>query len=405
MDSKSIGNIIAKLRKKNGMTQYELAKQLSVTDKAVSRWENGQGFPDITIFPRLAELFGVSIDYLMLGEKRGITVAGNMLLDIVKSIAEYPSCGRLSYVSDMSYAVGGCAPNTAIDLAKIDPTLPLSVIGKVGMDENGRFILSHLQQNGINVSKVSFSYNTPTVFCDVMSIPSGDRTFFHQKGANAEFSIDDIDIASLNCDILHIGYIMLLDRFDAEDKEYGTVMARFLHRVQKVGIKTSIDMVSHSRSEDYGKKLIPALKYCNYVIINEIECCAIWNLPARRSDGSLIRENVIAAMQMAVDAGVHDRVLIHCKERCFAMDTEKKLTEVASLDIPREQIKGSVGAGDAFCAGCLYGLYNNYTDQQLLEFASAAAACNLFAANSVDGMRPKHEILQIAGKYGRLSSQ
>jgi hypothetical protein len=38
------------------------------------------------------------------------------------------------------------------------------------------------------------------------------------------------------------------------------------------------------------------------------------------------------------------------------------------------------------------------------EFASAAAACNLFAANSVDGMRPKHEILQIAEKYGRMEA-
>jgi transcriptional regulator with XRE-family HTH domain len=131
MDSKSIGVIIAKLRKKNGMTQSSLAKQLAVTDKAVSRWENGQGFPDITIFPRLAELFGVSIDYLMLGEKRGITVAGNMLLDIVKSIAEYPKCGRLSYVSDISYAVGGCAPNTAIDLAKIDPTVFDMIEGEI----------------------------------------------------------------------------------------------------------------------------------------------------------------------------------------------------------------------------------------------------------------------------------
>lgn len=402
MDSKNIGNIISKLRKKNGMTQCELARQLSVTDKAVSRWENGQGFPDITIFPRLAELFGVSIDYLMLGDKKGITVAGNMILDIVKDIAEYPECGMLSYMSDVSYAVGGCAPNTAIDLAQIDPTIPISVIGKVGTDENGRFILSRLQQSGINVSKVSYSFNTPTSFCDVMNIPSGERTFFHQKGANAEFGIDDIDVTSLNCDILHIGYILLLDRFDAEDKEYGTVMARFLHKVQKLGIKTSIDMVSHTHA-DYGKKLIPVLKYCNYVIINDIECCAIWNMHSRREDGSLIRENLICAMEKTIDAGVQDRVLIHCKERCFAMDTAKKLTEVPSLNIPKEQIKGRVGAGDAFSAGCLYGIYNNYDDQPLLEFASAAAACNLFAANSVDGMKPKHDILQIAEKYGRLS--
>ena len=80
-----------------------------------------------------------------------------------------------------------------------------------------------------------------------------------------------------------------------------------------------------------------------------------------------------------------------------------RLPRAPSLNIPKEEIKGSVGAGDAFCAGCLYGLYNGYSDRQILEFASAAAACCLFAANAVDGMKPKNEILKLQDKYGRLS--
>ena len=237
MDCKNIGAIISKLRKKNNWTQNELAKKLDVTDKAVSRWESGQGYPDITIFPRLSEVFNVTIDYLMMGERKGIVIAGNMLLDIIKSISMYPSSGMLAYTDDISYAVGGCAPNTAINLAKIDSTVPVSVIGRVGTDENGRYIISQLQKNGVNVSKVAFSPSVPTSFSDVMSIPTGERTFFHHKGANAEFSPQDIDSPSLNCDLLHIGYLMLLDRFDEPDAKYGTVMARFLHDVQKAGIK------------------------------------------------------------------------------------------------------------------------------------------------------------------------
>ena len=83
MDSKAIGRTISKLRKKNKMTQAELAVRLGVSDKAVSKWENGLGYPDVTIFPRMAEVFGVSLDYLMIGEDKGITVAGNMILDVV----------------------------------------------------------------------------------------------------------------------------------------------------------------------------------------------------------------------------------------------------------------------------------------------------------------------------------
>lgn len=130
MDCKNIGAIISKLRKKNNWTQNELAKKLDVTDKAVSRWESGQGYPDITIFPRLSEVFNVTIDYLMMGERKGIVIAGNMLLDIIKSISMYPSSGMLAYTDDISYAVGGCAPNTAINLAKIDSTVPVSGEGK-----------------------------------------------------------------------------------------------------------------------------------------------------------------------------------------------------------------------------------------------------------------------------------
>ena len=402
MDAKSIGVMIAKLRSRQKWTQAELARRLDVTDKAVSRWESGQGFPDITLFPRLAETFGVTIDYLMMGEKKGIVIAGNMLLDIIKTVNVYPSVGMLANTLSISHAVGGCAPNTAINLAKIDSTIPVSVIGRLGTDDNGRFIISELQRNGVGVSKIVFSDRTPTSFSDVISVPSGERTFFHHKGANAEFCPADVDISALNCDLFHIGYLLLLDRFDEADPKYGTVMARFLHDLQKAGIKTSIDTVSDGAA-DYQKVVIPALQYCNYVIINELECCAIWSLEPHHPDGSLNRDNLRLAMERTVDAGVQDRVIVHSKQASFIMDSKKNLTEVPSLRIPKEEIRGSVGAGDAFCAGCLYGISNSYSDKQLLEFASAAAACNLFAANSVDGMKNKHEILKMEEKYGRLS--
>jgi len=69
MELHNIGKRIAALRKQKGWSQAELAKQLNVSDKAISKWENG-GTPGIDLFPKLAELFNVSIDYLMLGENK-----------------------------------------------------------------------------------------------------------------------------------------------------------------------------------------------------------------------------------------------------------------------------------------------------------------------------------------------
>lgn len=332
-------------------------------------------------------------------DRKGIAIAGNIITDVVKRIDTYPAVGMMSYVTDTEYAVGGCVPNTAINLAKIDPSIPIYAVGKVGSDENGRFIISQLQKNGVYVDRVSCSPNTATSFCDVMSIPTGERTFFHQKGANAEFSPDDINIETLHCNILHIGYILLLDAFDKPHKQYGTVMAEFLHRVQNAGIKTSVDVVSNS-TMDFGKTVLPALKYCNFAIMNEIECCSIWNMNAYNSDGKLSYEHIRACMEKMVDCGVKEKVIVHSKACSFILNAETgAFTQVPSLQIPRELIKGSVGAGDAFCAGCLYGIYNNFSDTQLLGFASAVAACSLFAANSTDGVRTKAEIFAVAEKY------
>ncbi len=401
MGIQNMGKRIAELRKKSGLTQSSLAQRLEISDRTVSKWESGQGYPDITMLPKIAGAFGVSVDYLMLGQKKGISIAGNVIADVVKTITEYPAQGMLTYISEVVHAVGGCVPNTAINLAKIDSSIPISVLGKVGADENGRFILAQMQKNGIDTGKITFSPHSLTSFCDVMSMPTGERTFFHVKGANAEFSPADIDIADLNCNLLHIGYILLLDQFDKADDTYGTVMARFLHDVQQQGIQTSIDVVSDSAA-DYGEKIIPALRYCNYVIINELECCRVWGMEARTQTGALDLSNIRTAMEKMAKAGVRDKVIIHSKEASFVLNVQTgAFTQVASLKIPEEEIKGSVGAGDAFCAGCLYGIYHHFSDRQLLEFASSAAACSLFAANSVDGMRRRSEIEAMTDKYER----
>ncbi len=400
MDAKSIGITIAKLRHKCGMKQSDLAKKLSISDKTVSRWENGLGYPEITQFPILASVFGVTVDYLMTGERKGIAIAGNILADIVKRVDCYPEIGMLANIEDVNMSVGGCAPNTAIDLAKIDRSIPISVIGKIGDDEYGRYVLSELSRYNIDCGRVSVSAEKPTSFSDVMSLVSGERTFFHARGANTEFSPSDIDVSSLNSVILHIGYILLLDSFDKEDPEYGTVMARFLHDVQLQGIKTSIDVVSDSTA-DYKAKIIPALKYSNYVILNEVESSMLSDLTPYNPNGSLNTDNIKRTMEFMAEQGVKDKIIVHCKKAGFCLDIPAgTFNVVPSLNIPKSEIKGSVGAGDAFCAGSLYGIYNDFNDKHILEFAASAAACNLFAENSVDGMKSKNEIEKLSERYG-----
>ena len=62
---KTLGTMIAELRKQHGMTQLELAEKMGVTDKAVSKWERDLSCPDINSIPNLAEILGVSVEELM----------------------------------------------------------------------------------------------------------------------------------------------------------------------------------------------------------------------------------------------------------------------------------------------------------------------------------------------------
>lgn len=90
MKQKTLGMMIVSLRKENEMTQLELAEKMGVTDKAVSKWERDLSCPDVNSLPRLAEVFGISVDELMQikaesqsGEKKNITPIVHMIMKAI----------------------------------------------------------------------------------------------------------------------------------------------------------------------------------------------------------------------------------------------------------------------------------------------------------------------------------
>lgn len=327
--------------------------------------------------------------------KKTVVVAGTILADVVKVVEVYPEKGMLAPISSITQAVGGCVSNTGIDLKKIDPELTVKAAGRVGQDDYGNYIVEELSHAGLDTSLIHRS-QTKTSFSDVVSVrTTGERTFFHYEGANAEFcEVDLFPVLAEGCDLLHVGYVMLLPKLDAEDREYGTALAKLLKRARERGIKTSIDCVS-STNGDFKKTISPALKYCNYAILNEIESAAVSGIPARDESGALSDENILETMKHFMQCGVADKVIIHAPEAGYLLDKTGYVLKTPSLQLPRGFIKGSVGAGDAFCAGCLYGLLSNYPDEEILKIAAAAAASSLSKRDAVSGMGNKVEILAL----------
>lgn len=72
MDQKKIGEFICRLRKEKGLTQASLAELLGISNRTISKWENGDGMPDIAMLPDLANALDVSVDELLSAEKKEI---------------------------------------------------------------------------------------------------------------------------------------------------------------------------------------------------------------------------------------------------------------------------------------------------------------------------------------------
>ncbi|MBQ2433920.1 MAG: carbohydrate kinase family protein [Clostridia bacterium] len=314
------------------------------------------------------------------------------MVDTIKKIDAYPDMGMLANVQSIEKAVGGCVPNTLINLARMETGIPLTAIGRMGDDEGGKFILDQLNASGADTEHIHIIPGGITGFSDVMTkISTGERAFFHCRGENAHFEPEEVPLESLSCRILHTAYILLLDKFDEPDPEYGTQMARYLKRAQDQGIETSIDVVS-DKSGLFQEKVLPALKYADYAIMNEIEGCAAAGLEPRDENGALIEENITKALEAFIEKGVRKRAVIHCPEAGYCMEADGSYTRVATFRLPDGYIKGSVGAGDAFAAGCLAAIYEGANAKDMLLIGAAAGAANLSEADSISGMVPMTEL-------------
>ncbi len=319
-------------------------------------------------------------------QRTGFVIGGTLIVDEVKIIDAYPREGTLVRVLASSKGVGGCPTNNAINLKTLDPAVRIAVVGRIGDDENGRYVLETLQAKDVDTHAVTVSADRPTSYTDVMTAKrSGQRTFFHNAGANAEWTVAHIpfdDFAGYK--IAQIGYILLLDGMDAVDPEYGTVMARAFARFQQMGLKTTVDVVSEM-SDRFARLVIPALQYVDYLILNELEAGQTVGIALRDDSGKLCGERLRDVAEKLLAAGKSELVVIHMPEGGYALSRSGQEVKVPSYQISEQEIQGSVGAGDAFCSGVLYGLEQEMPLKTCLQLGTTLAACNLFSPTATGG--------------------
>ncbi len=329
---------------------------------------------------------------------KAVAVAGNVIVDTIKTIDAYPDKLELTVIRSMSRALGGLVCNVGIDLARLDPSLPVMVVGFAGDDENGELVRSEFARYP-SIDTSCLWREGVTSFTDVMTVAStGERTFFTYKGADGLLTSEALAKAPLEkCGLLHIGYQLLLEGMDAPDEEYGTAMARALAEAQKKGLQTSFDVVSEKGGR-FKTLVPPALKYVDHLAVNEYEAAQITGVELTEG-GKLIAKNLPHALEALRKMGVKRRVVIHTPLLAAGLDESDCLVLSPALKLPDGYIKGSVGAGDAFTAGLLYEAINGASLETALRSANAVAACSLSAPGSTEGVIPMPEALKL---YDRL---
>lgn len=314
---------------------------------------------------------------------RGIVAAGNWIVDHIKQIDRWPSEGTLCNIGSVELSAGGGPCNVLFDLAVCDPSLPLYAAGMLGKDENGDWFMSEIAKRGIDTRYMLRHDHESTSFTDVMSI-EGRRTFFHFRGANAHLSFEHLAEINVEARIFYLGYLLLLDRLDEPDPKYGTVAARLLCQMRNKGYKTVVDLVSEA-ADKFKVVVLAALPYIDVLVLNEIEAQNCFDVVIRHEDGSLNRNALAETAKRLIDAGVQNVVVIHYPEGAVAASREGSFFWQDSFWIPPTEIVGSVGAGDAFSAGILYGLHEDLTWPEMLKIGVASAAFNLKSASATGG--------------------
>lgn len=314
---------------------------------------------------------------------KGIMVAGSVLVDKINTIAAYPKIGELTQIQSVEPAVGGCVPNVALDLKKIDPSQTVWAVGRIGNDQEGDFVSEILQNGGVDINGLTRCAEK-TSFTEVMSVAGGQRTFFTYPGASADFCLSDVPF-DCNPKILHLGYFLLLQAVDQGEG------LKILQEATARGIETSIDLVSEN--SDRYHLVIPCLPYTDYLIINEMEAGKLTGMEP-------CRENLAAMGEKLLSMGVRKMVILHMPEEAVCC-TAQQSVRVGSLILPEGFIQGTTGAGDAFCAGALTAIYEGQSANDILCFASNCAMMSLRAPDATGGLASKAEIMKKAENFPR----
>lgn len=300
-----------------------------------------------------------------------VLCAGIIVADHVCSpIAHLPAAGELVMADRLLLTVGGCAANTAVDLAKMGESVALA--GRVGGDVFGRVVADMLSGHGIDVSGLTVSPGADTSQTLIVNVAGQDRRFIHTFGANALFCPGDIPLKHVaHCKALYLGGYLLMPNLDQDG------LIPVLEAARQAGAKTVLD-VAIPGPGDHLSRLERLLPLADVFLPNNHEAELITGDKDPLRQAELFHR--LGARAVVITLGNDGAVLVD----------ERVRLRSGVFSVP--YVDGS-GGGDAFDAGYIYGLLHDLGPEDCLRVASALGASCVRAIGTTPGVftRPECE--------------
>lgn len=302
-------------------------------------------------------------------EKR-IVCLGILVADVVgRPVQSVPAAGRLVLVEEMGLYTGGCAVNSASAIALLGQ--PVEVIGKVGADPFGEFIVNALQQRGAGVQGVKRDSETGTSATMVMVDSEGERRFVHYIGANARLTLDDIELEMVRtASIPHVAGALVLPGIDGEPTAW------LLQQVRTAGVVTFLDTVWDDTGR-WMKILAPCLHHLDYFIPSLPEAQAITG-----------QEEPFHVARALLDGGVGTIALKMGADGCLVATRGG-----AMFHRPAYQVDVVDATGDAFAAAFIGGVWHGWSLEKTAQPANAIGALCVTGMGALGGVRSLPETL------------
>jgi len=296
---------------------------------------------------------------------------------IAKPVETMPERGKLTFVEKTELHIGGCATNTGIVAKKLG--VDVAIIGKVGNDNLGRFIINKLKEEGINTQYIKISDKYTTSGTSVLVHSDGERSFLHSVGANADFTIDDIDFSLFkNFSIIHIAGPFLMPNFIGED------LFKTLKEAKNIGLITCLDTVWDCFGR-WLKGIEKSLPYIDYFFTSLEE--------AKMISGEKEKEKIC---NFFLSKGVKN-VCLKMGENGSYIKNESEEYYFPALKV---NVVDTTGAGDGYVAGFIKGLTLNYDFKKCGLLANIVGAKITTEIGATSGIKNWNALLNFAREFG-----